>query len=227
MPNASGGWYNILVARAPEEPVRSFSKLFSLILFGCIVLSSGCSHYIRPPESLETLNHPKVRKQSTLNFPPFIANGKCGYSDGNNGGNAHFQWEQSGDQFSILLFSPFGGGSIKMTGNSKHVFYQRDKESLIAASTPEAIVEKELGWIIPVSGLRYWLLGVPAPHTKVKQLKLDQDQRIWQIEQDGWTIIFQAYQTFGEREVPAKLSLKNGPIRLKFIFNRWKTDPSY
>lgn len=145
-----------------------------------------------------------------------------GFSDGKQGGNASIVWEQHRESYQIRLYGPLGSGAIQIKGQTKQISLTNTDGKIIKANTPEALLQQELGWVIPVSGLRYWLRGLPAPGALPTQILLDAHQRLWQIDQQGWTIVYEAYKSKSGRDVPYKLLLRNGPIRLKFIFDHWK-----
>lgn len=73
------------------------------------------------------------------------------------------------------------------------------------ASGPDAdeLVERLLGWRLPVSGLADWLEGRPEPTRAARTVK--EDGRISTIEQDGWTIRIEAHSAVTGK--PSRLSL--------------------
>ncbi|HQW57607.1 MAG TPA: lipoprotein insertase outer membrane protein LolB [Gammaproteobacteria bacterium] len=193
-------------------------KLTILILFFSL---AGCAKVIHVPDDLRMTINNKVRKQNISNLQDFEAIGKVGFSDGKQGGNASIVWEQHPQSYQIRLYGPLGSNTVQIKGDSNRVSLTRTDAKIITASTPEALVQQELGWIIPVSGLRYWLRGLPAPGLAPKAMLLDNSDRLWQIDQQGWNIEYQAYKPIDGHDVPCKLLLRNGSIRLKFIFDRW------
>src|ERR1700722_16538910 len=136
--------------------LKRFTKLFCVLLYGSLCFMGGCGTTIQPPKNLKTIIEPK-RTQKTIQLQNFEAIGKIGFSDGKKGGNATIQWEQQGENCPIRLFCPLGSGSIQIIGKPKQVFLIREDGKIIHAKNPESLVQKELGWVIPVSGLRYWL----------------------------------------------------------------------
>lgn len=193
-------------------------KLTVLILFFFL---TGCATVIHAPDDLHMTTNPEVRNQNLANLQDFEAVGKVGFSDGKQGGNANIVWEQHPQSYQIRLYGPLGSNTVQIKGESNRVSLTRTDGKIITASTPEALVRQELGWVIPVSGLRYWLRGLPAPGAAPKEMLLDNSNRLWQIDQQGWNIEYQAYKSIDGRDVPYKLLLTNGSIRLKFIFDRW------
>ncbi len=60
------------------------------------------------------------------------------------------------------------------------------------AQSPEALLEEQLGWKLPVSHLVWWVRGLPAPDSK-SRLGLDNDSRLATLEQDGWQVEYLSY----------------------------------
>jgi outer membrane lipoprotein LolB len=186
-----------------------------------LFLLGGCVAVIQPPGALHTAINSKVRNQNLANLKDFEVTGKMGFSDGKQGGNARVVWEQHPQSYQIRLYGPLGSQAIQIKGEPNGVSLTKTDGKIITANTPEALVHQELGWVIPVSGLRYWLRGLPAPGAAPQKMLLDDSNRLWQIDQQGWSIQYQAYKSIEGRDVPYKLLLTNGSLRLKFIFDRW------
>lgn len=190
----------------------------------CLALSllTGCATVIRAPDELHSATDLKVRNQNLTILQDFEVIGKIGFSDGKRGGSASVVWQQDPqNNYQIRLYGPLGSGAVQIKGQAHHVSLTRTDGTITTAKSPEALVDQELGWFIPVSGLRYWLRGLPAPGTALTKMLLDANNRLWQINQQGWTIVYESYQSKDNRDIPYKLSLRNGNIKLKFIFDRW------
>ena len=188
-------------------------KLGKFIATVCLVsFASGCS---KTPEA------PSANAISNKNLRTFEASGKMGFSNGQKGGNANLQWAQAGDNYRINVYGPFGSGSMNIEGQNGRVLLTSAEGKVYHASTPEELVRKELGWEIPVNGLRYWLQGIAAPGTPPSHVAKDSNNRLARIVQHGWTVDYEDYQEVQGKAVPYKMQLQNGDIRLKFIFNQW------
>ncbi|MGZ0843299.1 lipoprotein insertase outer membrane protein LolB, partial [Klebsiella pneumoniae subsp. pneumoniae] len=74
------------------------------------------------------------------------------------------------------------------------------------AESPEALLEEQLGWRLPVSHLLWWVRGLPAPDSK-SRLTLDADSRLARLEQDGWQIEYTRYAEQNGYWLPERLKL--------------------
>jgi outer membrane lipoprotein LolB len=131
------------------------------------------------------------------------------------------RWTQEGDKFEILWLAPFGQGSVELRGNHEIVILQLPKEEPMAAASAEEILETRLGWSLPVSGLRYWLLGLPAPELPVANLSLDPSGRLLRLSQGGWKIRYLGYKQVNHYELPGKVFLNNPKLRLRLVIDHW------
>jgi outer membrane lipoprotein LolB len=67
---------------------------------------------------------------------------------------------------------------------------------------------------VPVTSLRYWVLGLPEPDLGFEETDKG-------FRQSGWTIAFQAMQRVGQLLLPRKMSVANDRVKLKLIINQW------
>jgi len=137
-------------------------------------------------------------------------------------GNLH--WRQAPEAFDMRVAGPFGVGAANISGRGREVEIRTARRSFVTQD-PEGDLKARLGWTFPVSHLRYWVLGQPAPGSKA-QFELDGGGRIVAIEQDGWTLAFQEYQQAGALELPRKFEVANAEIRLKVVVDTWSGLPA-
>ena len=137
-------------------------------------------------------------------------------------GNLH--WRQLPGSFDMRVAGPFGIGAATISGRGNEVQIRTAKRSF-TTTDPEGDLKARLGWTFPVSHLRYWVLGQPAPGSKA-EFALDGAGRITSIKQDGWTLQFEEYQDAGAVELPRKFEVANEELRLKVIVDTWSELPA-
>jgi outer membrane lipoprotein LolB len=79
-----------------------------------------------------------------------------------------------------------------------------------------------MGWTMPVEGMRYWAIGLPAPDSKPERQQLDDQGRLLELSQSGWTIEYRRYQPVGEVELPDKIFMQNHKLNVKLVVERWQ-----
>ena len=135
--------------------------------------------------------------------------------------SASLQWAQERQNYQINIIAPLGQGSIELEGDGHGVSMRVAKNRILHADAPETLLRKSLGWSAPVSGLRYWIRGIPVPGKRVTNLLLDGKGRVNQMQQSGWQISYSRYSSRGDIELPGKIALQNGRIKLRLVIRDW------
>ena len=81
---------------------------------------------------------------------------------------------------------------------------------------------EQLGWRVPISSLRYWVLGRPDPSKNSSLLEFDDFGRIKSLQQDGWSVNYRRYQLFQQLDLPGKIAIKNHQLGVKLVIDRWQ-----
>lgn len=137
-------------------------------------------------------------------------------------GNLH--WRQQPDGFDMRVTGPFGIGAASITGRGEEIEIRTAKKSF-ATRNPEQDLHDRLGWTFPVTHLRYWVLGAPAPGSKAS-IEVDRDGRLVRLEQDDWTLDVSEYQAAGALQLPRKFEVANDEVRIKVVIDQWSDLPA-
>lgn len=142
----------------------------------------------------------------------------------NDGWNGSIRWKQVDSHFDIRIVGPLGQGSMWLQGSPGYVELRssKDKQS-VTANDAEELLYRQMGWKIPVSGLRYWVLGLFAPG-QPEQVKYNEQGQLTEFVQSGWTIRLLRYRKMAGQIMPVKIFLHNKRFRLKMIVKQWKLD---
>ena len=173
--------------------MRHLSKIATACCATLTLAFSGCQHYTQPQFSVSSS---PVNNQFSLQ-------GKIGVKTPKQSGSAFFNWEQQQQDFNIELTGILGVGKTQIEGRPGQVTLNSAKTGLISAATPEELLERATGWQAPITHLVNWVQARPA--TSNAQLERDQQQRIQQIQEDGWQVEL-SYN--GAATLPNKLLLK-------------------
>jgi outer membrane lipoprotein LolB len=194
----------------------------------CVLLLVGCSQTPKKPAApLTHAQKPqqeqigKNHQQQLASLNHWQAEGRLAAAQGQKGGNASFVWTQKGDNYQIKLFGPFGSGAIHILGNSKYVELKEANGKITKAQSPEMLLKKIAGWQVPLSGLRYWMRGIPAPIGQSHAQTYNDKGMLMRFVQQGWTVDYEGYQDSASLPLPNKLRLQNGNVRVKMIVTSW------
>ena len=120
----------------------------------------------------------------------FIVQGKLILARGGDKTAMRFAWQQIETDYVIDVWGALGQGRVQLRGNSE-LMQVTQGSTLILAGAPEPVMQKQLGWSVPVSAMRHWLLGRPMPEAPVADYAVAPDglsvrfrQRAWDIKVD-------------------------------------------
>lgn len=135
-------------------------------------------------------------------------------------GTMSVDWRQQGDRYKLFLDGPFGAAIARVSGDQKGVSVTASDETRYGPSS-ELLLYSLTGWQFPVSNLRYWIRGLPAPGSN-SRVELDNLGYPEKIEQGGWNIVYQRYGLSKELRLPARLTVSSGDVRLNLMVNNWQ-----
>lgn len=196
-------------------------KILSLIILASLV---GCTSTPKKTSFERSTTSPRWQHHlvGVSQIQQWQAQGKIAARKGNKGSSASFIWQQTGDYYKIKIFGPFGAGAVYVQGNNQYVELKEANGRLTKGTSAEHILQQIMGWAVPVSGLRYWLMGLPSPKVSVQQQQTDQMGRLKNLAQSGWRIHYDNYQPYHTLSLPQKLQLYNHDISIKMIIKSWQ-----
>lgn len=134
------------------------------------------------------------------------------------------RWQQNADgSFDLRVAGPFGIGATTITGTPDNV-QVRSRGNTYQSNNPEQWIQDKMGWTLPLAGLRFWILGMPSPHSDA-DIDLDREGRVLTLEQDGWTLNYTEYQKAGSHQLPRKFDVSNSDVKLKIVVDSWNDLP--
>lgn len=151
--------------------------------------------------------------------------GRMAVNDGKDGFSASLRWHQAAASYDIRLTGPLGQGLAHIVGSPDGVAMRTREEGTRVAPTPEALLEQSLGWPLPVSGLRFWMVGLPVPNTDIDSREIDAWGRLVTLEQLGWRIRYQTYTRVDGVDLPARLELEHRPLSARISVTSWQPGP--
>jgi len=205
-------------------PVRqnslSYRRLLGYLALAGGVLLNACA--TRPPVTGPAPESAWLQHRASLEaLSDWQARGRVAIRRDDDGWNAGFDWQQSGDSYRIRLRGPFGQGGIELHGDRAGVWLQRENEAPVYARSVDRLLQDETGWRLPVQGLRDWLLGLPVAEQS-SVLDWDGQGRLHSLQQDGWSIDYRRYRGVGEQQLPEKLQLQRDQVQVRVVVDEWQ-----
>jgi outer membrane lipoprotein LolB len=203
-----------------DRPLRIAIIFVLLLLSGCAVSPPQAPGVKKTPQEVE--ERWKANEQKLAALSHWQAQGRLAAARGPKGGNASFQWEQHGEFYEIKLWGPFGAGAVYLIGGPNRVQAKESNGKITTAATPEELMQKIIGWQVPITGLRYCMIGLPEPTVKIKGRTLTSEGNLLLLLQNGWQVHYDTYADNHSVMLPNKLHLKSGDLTVKLVVTSWE-----
>jgi outer membrane lipoprotein LolB len=194
-----------------KRPVLKRKSVKEWLAVALAASLTGCALFTpAPPE----VSYSKTENQALYRLEPWSLDGRIALTGPEDSWTADLAWAHQRGNEQIKLSGPLGQGALMIRLSEDVVTVDEGDGKVESSDDPEGFINQRLGMFVPVSSLRYWVLGLPEPD-------LDFDETATGFRQSGWTIAFQAMQRVGQLLLPRKMSVANDRVKLKLIINQW------
>jgi outer membrane lipoprotein LolB len=146
--------------------------------------------------------------------------GRLGVSKGKDSGSGSLQWKQDGDAFRFSVHAPVTGKTWVLTGDPRHAVLEGLRDRPVEGDDAAVLLERELGWHVPVAELSAWVRGARASGDA--KVEFREDGLPATIVQDGWTIEYPDYDTSATPPLPRKVFASRGEYRVRLAVSEWQ-----
>ena len=150
--------------------------------------------------------------------------GRIGVRDDKEAHSSRIRWQQQDEDYVINLWGTLNASATEITGSPSLVTLQQEGKAPLVAATPEGLVYEQLGYDLPVTQLRYWIKGMPAPGS-VGAPSFNEENHLIALEQDGWSVQYLAYTNYDTESLPTRIRIEKAPLRLDFVRLDWTLQP--
>ena len=190
----------------------------ALVLIVLAVLVSGCA--VAPPVSTERM-HWAERQQAIGAMEAWSLTGRVAVKLNGDGWNAHLRWQQSGESYRIRVFDPFGRTLALIEGDANRAVLRTAEGDMREATDPETLMDEQFGWHLPLTGMRYWLRGIPAAASVPEFLRLDAQGRPELLQQAGWSITYADFACAHPFALPTRIGMTHQYISVRLAVADW------
>ena len=130
-------------------------------------------------------------------------------------------WQQQGDRYQIKLQDFIGRTVAIIDGSEASVVVKTSKGQRYQGDDAETLIQELFDMQIPVSGLRYWLQGVPQPDSQLDELKLSAEGLAESMHQHGWQMSYPYYLANDPFKMPSQVKLAIDDLSLTVKISQW------
>lgn len=197
-----------------------------LCAYAATLLLAGCAAAPRHREGVPANQTPGIYHEAIdIGGRLSVQYQRNGHDESLHGG---FEWEQTPQQTAITLRSPLGQtmATIEITPQSS-TLRQSGKPPRTAADV-DTLIRGELGWPLPVSGLRNWLQGFATDADNHPFIASPQGPDSV-LTQDGWHIRYAAWQDGDASSPPrpkridlSRATEEAGDVSIRIAIDDWQ-----
>ncbi len=191
-----------------------------------VVLLSGCASLEQkepPREGPKPVDLAQERDADLERFADWTIHGRLGVQLPNDGFSAEITWKQKGQFYNVAVIDPLGRQVAELKGDFENSQLTLNDGRVFTASDPDELMQKNLGWSLPVKSLIYWVKGLPDPHKVAWRREYDDKGRLKVLEQEGWLVTFNRYieSETSEQTFPALTRLSYKDFKIKLLIQEW------
>lgn len=187
-----------------------------------MTLLVGCatSTYTEAPSEDRRMGDWEAQKTRLEALESWQASGKVGIRTPEQSESANLDWTQSSERYRLSVSGPWGAARNTLEGGPDGVTLANG-DGTFEASTPEALMQQQLGWSLPVSSLDDWVRGRPDPD---RTFDIRHDERGFpaMLEQNGWQIEYRDWSLADGLWLPRRMVMTYEDIRTTLIIHRWQ-----
>ncbi len=198
-----------------------------LLIFIVLYLSacaSNPSSTIKQPLVATTIEQ---RNQQLMQLTHWIVKGKIAFIENKKRQSATLFWQfnqQDSNHYQQIDLTTFLGINIlHVESLNNHHTIEVDGKTYQGHNLTQLIYQLT-GITLPTKALSYWLKGLA--YTSADKIEYSQNSLLPKsltsyYYQQTWQIIYHDYQLFQGYQLPTKLSIKQGNLRIKIHLNHW------
>jgi outer membrane lipoprotein LolB len=147
--------------------------------------------------------------------------GRVAVAANGQGFSAGLRYQQMPRGSNLALDGPLGIGGLRVALDGEDLEIATSRGEKLDGQAARAELERRLGFALPLSELRWWLLGIPAPG----EASLDQDGGSGEVRgftQNGWHVSINGRADALGFSLPQRLTAEREGARLKLLVERWQ-----
>lgn len=184
-----------------------FARCLCLLV---LALMTGCaSHAV-----VKTLQRP-IQPDA-----PFAFNGRVAIKHDGARSSAGLRWVHSPNEDEVLLLAPLGQTVARIHRDTQGVMLDESGKHHFAQNA-EALTQQVLGWELPLSGLRYWVTGLPNSGSEA-DIQRDANGQVSVLRQDGWEINYSRYTGDTADSLPLRFVLRREKLEIMVLIDEWE-----
>ena len=186
----------------------------------CSLIMGGCVSKLPVSDQFRQLQW-QQHQQRLAKLSEWELSGRISFRLNDDAWTASLIWTQNQHNFNIRVIAPLGQGSFEFSGSGEFAELRTDKNEVWYSDNADELLRQHFNWDIPVTGLLFWIKGLPQPGIISDTLHYDNSGRVTNLMQAGWLVEYDDYIAEQGYEIPSRLTIQRDKVRLRLIINDW------
>jgi len=130
---------------------------------------------------------------------------------------ANIQWQHDNKKDTVKLSGALGLGAMLIELNGHEIILHNAQGKRQVSQDVDAFIARQIGFVVPITALRQWVLGVHMQGVPVRQFKNG-------FQQLGWRIAYNEYMQTSAGIMPRRIKVTKEQIKLKLIVDQWEIE---
>lgn len=189
-----------------------------MVIFVALGSLDGCT-WLKAPDSISvSQNH----RKALYELDAWSLTGRFGVRTVNDALQGNLDWRHFMDEERLRLSGPFGRGAVQITVKRDFIRITDSKGNSKVSHDPEKALFQRLGFAVPLTALKYWLLGLEVPGV-VSRSEVDAEGKLKKLIHNGWEVQILEYMAAAGHAIPRKIRISRDDVVLKLIIDRWRS----
>lgn len=197
-----------------------------------VAVLAGCRTIAPPPPIGPGADAPWSAQRAGLGkLDRFGLTGRVAVAANGQGFTANLRYQQQPERSDLALDGPMGLGGVRVAIEGEDVRIETSSGKQLDGAAAREELERRLGFALPFTELRWWLLGIPAPG----EAEINEDAGSGEIRgftQSGWRVNIDSRAPGLGFALPQRLTVERTGVestgveregaRLKLLVERWQ-----
>jgi len=187
-----------------------------------LLLSAGCRTLPPSAEVGPGAGAPWPEQRAALEkLDRYGLSGRVAVAAQGQGFSASLRYQRQSQSSNLALDGPLGIGGLRVELEGEGIAIATSRGEKLDGQAARDELERRLGFQLPLTELRWWLLGLPAPG----EVSINQDAgngEIRDFTQNGWHVSINSRAPGLGFALPQRLTAEREGARLKLLVENWQ-----
>jgi outer membrane lipoprotein LolB len=164
-----------------------------------------------------------AREQALGQLTNWHLEGRLGITnsdDSRGSGSGGLSWTEQGGTYVFTVDGAFGN-SFRLSGGPDGALLEGVGKQPLRDTDAEALMQRAVGWSVPLAELRAWVLGLRAAGSQA-QLSFGDDRLPAVLQQDGWRVEYRGWDTSRQPALPTFVVASKPPYAVRLAIKSWQ-----